>query len=169
MQSRSVLPGWYGLGTALEALLNEGDDMRALLSTMYREWTFFQATLDNAQMSMSKADLRIARLYASLVEDEALRMRVLGIIEDEFNRTVKVILAICGCDELMANDRVLLRSIKLRNPYVDPLNYIQVDMIGRLRTLNKSNPSGDNPLAAELRSVIELTINGVSAGLRNTG
>jgi phosphoenolpyruvate carboxylase len=169
MQSRSVLPGWYGLGTALEALLNEGDDMRALLSTMYRDWTFFQATLDNAQMSMSKADLSIARLYASLVEDEALRARILGIIEDEFNRTVKMILTICGCDELMANDRVLLRSIRLRNPYVDPLNYIQVDMIRRLRALNKSNPAGDNPLAAELRSVIELTINGVSAGLRNTG
>jgi phosphoenolpyruvate carboxylase len=169
MQSRTVLPGWYGIGSALQALLSEGKEMRELLAQMYREWTFFQAMLDNAQMSMSKADLNIARLYASLVEDEALRARVFGIIEGEFKRTVDAILAICGCDELMSNDPVLSRSIRLRNPYVDPLNYIQVDMIRRLRALLKENPAPDDPRLAELRSVIELTINGVSAGLRNTG
>ena len=169
MQSRTVLPGWYGIGSALQALLSEGEEMRELLAQMYREWTFFQAMLDNAQMSMSKADLNIARLYASLVEDEALRARVFGIIEGEFERTVDAILAICGCDELMSNDPVLSRSIRLRNPYVDPLNYIQVDMIRRLRALLKENPAPDDPRLTELRSVIELTINGVSAGLRNTG
>jgi phosphoenolpyruvate carboxylase len=120
-------------------------------------------------MSMSKADLNIARLYASLVEDEVLRARIFGIIEGEFKRTVDAILAICGCDELMSNDPVLRRSIRLRNPYVDPLNYIQVDMIRRLRALLKENPAPDDPRLTELRSVIELTINGVSAGLRNTG
>jgi phosphoenolpyruvate carboxylase len=169
MQSRAVLPGWYGLGTALRALLDEGPHMQDLLARMYREWTFFQATIDNAQMSMSKADLNIARLYASLVEDEALRTRVFGILEAEFKRTVDAILSICGCDELMASDPVLRRSIRLRNPYVDPLNYIQVEMIRRLRELLRTNPPADDPRLLELRSVIELTINGVSSGLRNTG
>jgi phosphoenolpyruvate carboxylase len=169
MQSRAVLPGWYGLGTALRALLDEGPHMRDLLARMYREWAFFQATIDNAQMSMSKADLNIARLYASLVEEEALRARVFGILEAEFMRTVDAILEICGCDELMANDPVLRRSIRLRNPYVDPLNYIQVDMIRRLRALLRENPAPDDPRLSELRTVIELTINGVSSGLRNTG
>lgn len=165
MQSRFVLPGWYGLGSAIDAMLNEGK--QNLLREMYREWAFFQTTLDNAQMSLNKADLGIARLYASLVEDETLRERVFKIIEDEFNRTVRSILAITESDELMSNDSTLARSIKLRNPYVDPLNYIQVDMIRRLRKNKMSDISdkSDN----SLQRVIELTINGVSAGLRNTG
>jgi phosphoenolpyruvate carboxylase len=136
---------------------------------MYRNWAFFQTTLDNAQMSLSKADLGIARLYASLVPDEAMRARLFGIIEDEFNRTVRAILTICDCDTLMRNDPVLMRSIKLRNPYVDPLNHIQVDMIRRLRALKRAGLADDDPRLLELRQVIELTINGVSAGLRNTG
>jgi phosphoenolpyruvate carboxylase len=169
MQSRAVLPGWYGLGSALSALLAEGESARALLIAMYRDWPFFQTMLDNAQMSLSKADLSIARLYASLVEDGALRDRIQTIIEDEYQRTVDAILAICECGELMANDAVLQRSIKLRNPYVDPLNYIQVEMIQRLRALNRAGAPADDPRVLELKRVIELTINGVSAGLRNTG
>jgi phosphoenolpyruvate carboxylase len=169
MQSRAVLPGWYGLGSALSELLAEGDAMRTLLVGMYRDWPFFQTMLDNAQMSLSKADLSIARLYASLVEDDGLRERVQAIIEAEYQRTVAAILAICECGELMANDAVLQRSIKLRNPYVDPLNYIQVEMIRRLRVLNRAGAAADDPRVLELKRVIELTINGVSAGLRNTG
>ncbi len=169
MQNRAVLPGWFGLGAALSALIAEGDESLAVLRDMYRNWAFFQTTLDNAQMSLSKADLGIARLYASLVQDEALRTRVFGIIEEEFNRTVAAILAICDCDALMSNDPVLMRSIKLRNPYVDPLNHIQVDMIRRLRALKREGVADDDPRLFELRQVIELTINGVSAGLRNTG
>ncbi len=169
MQSRAVLPGWFGLGSALTALLQEGDDMREQLQRMYRGWTFFQATIDNAQVSLCKADFGIAQLYASLVGDEALRVRVMEILTKEFQRTVDAVLMICGSDELMANDGVLMRSIRLRNPYVDPLNYIQVEMIRQLRALNAASGEPDAAQAAELRSVIELTINGVSAGLRNTG
>jgi phosphoenolpyruvate carboxylase len=165
MQSRFVLPGWYGLGSAIDTMLNEGK--QNLLREMYREWAFFQTTLDNAQMSLSKADIGIARLYASLVEDETLRERVFKIIEDEFNRTVRSILAITESDELMSNDNTLARSIKLRNPYVDPLNYIQVEMIRRLRMNKMSDFSAKSDNS--LQRVIELTINGVSAGLRNTG
>ncbi len=169
MQSRAVLPGWYGVGTALAAAIAESPEALAQLRAMYRDWPFFQTTLDNAQMSMNKADLSIARLYASLVDDPVLRERILGIIEGEYERTVQAILSICECDELMANDPVLKRSIKLRNPYVDPLNYIQVDMIRRLREQNKAGAAADDPRVVELKRVIELTINGVSAGLRNTG
>jgi phosphoenolpyruvate carboxylase len=165
MQSRFVLPGWYGLGSAIDAMLNEGK--QDLLREMYREWAFFQTTLDNAQMSLNKADIGIARLYASLVEDKTLRERVFKIIEDEFNRTVRSILAVTESDELMSNDNTLARSIKLRNPYVDPLNYIQVEMIRRLR-MNKMSDFSDKS-DNSLQRVIELTINGVSAGLRNTG
>ena len=129
----------------------------------------FSTTMDNAQMSMSKADMHIARLYASLVEDTALRARMLADLEAEFQRAEQAVLTICGASELMSNDPVLRRSIRLRNPYVDPLNYLQVEMIRRLRGLLRAGAAPEDPRIMELRQVIELTINGVSAGLRNTG
>ena len=173
MQSRFVLPGWYGLGAALEALLERGDQSRALLARMYRQWPFFQTTLDNAQQSLTKADMGIASLYATLVEDEAIRRRVFAIIREEFDRTCRAIFQITGQTALLDNEPVLKKSIRLRNPYVDPLNYIQVEMIRRLRAWRRNGAqtgeAATDPQEAALRRVIELTINGVSAGLRNTG
>lgn len=169
MQSRFVLPGWYGLGAALEAMLQRGEDMRTLLQRMYCEWPFFQTTLDNAQQSLTKADMGIASLYATLVEDERIRERIFGIIRQEFDRTCRAIFAITGQTALLDNEPVLQKSIRLRNPYVDPLNYIQVEMIRRLRRLKQSGATEETAEVAMLRRVIELTINGVSAGLRNTG
>lgn len=169
MQSRFVLPGWYGLGTALEATLQRGEDARTLLQRMYREWPFFQTTLDNAQQSLAKADMGIASLYATLVEDERIRKRIFDIIQKEFDRTCRAIFAITSQTALLDNEPVLQKSIRLRNPYVDPLNYIQVEMIRRLRRLKQSGETEASPEVAMLRRVIELTINGVSAGLRNTG
>jgi phosphoenolpyruvate carboxylase len=167
MQSRFVLPGWYGLGSALQGLLREGKF--DLLREMYREWPFFQTTLDNAQQSLTKADIGIASLYATLVEDEGIRERVFAIIKAEFDRTCDVILQITGQAALLDNEPTLQKSIRLRNPYVDPLNYIQVEMIRRLRELTKAKGATESAEVAELRRVIDLTINGVSAGLRNTG
>jgi phosphoenolpyruvate carboxylase len=173
MQSRFVLPGWYGLGAALQAMIDAGHI--DLLHTMYREWAFFQTTLDNAQQSLTKADIGIASLYATLVEDEGIRERVFAIIKTEYERTCKAVLAITGQTTLLDNEQVLQDSIRLRNPYVDPLNYIQVEMIRRLRDLMKALPANADASAPEpaevqaLRRVIDLTINGVSAGLRNTG
>ena len=173
MQSRFVLPGWYGLGAALEPLLQRGDQWPALLARMYRQWPFFQTTLDNAQQSLTKADMGIASLYATLVEDEAIRRRVFAIIRDEFDRTCRAIFQITGQTALLDNEPVLQKSIRLRNPYVDPLNYIQVEMIRRLRALRRNSAqtgeAATDSEEAALRRVIELTINGVSAGLRNTG
>ncbi len=166
MQGRFVLPGWYGLGSALQAQVDAGQLER--LQEMYRAWPFFQTTLDNAQQSLTKADIGIASLYATLVEDEGLRERIFGVIQAEFDRTSALVLQIAGQTSLLENERTLQKSIRLRNPYVDPLNYIQVEMIRRLRGL-VARGIAEGPEVSALRRVIDLTINGVSAGLRNTG
>jgi phosphoenolpyruvate carboxylase len=132
---------------------------------MYKEWMFFKATIDNAQLTLLKADMQIAFHYALLVPDEAIRVRIFDKIAEEFSRTEHAILAITGQKALLENEPVLAKSVQLRNPYIDPLNYIQVEMIRRLRGLeDKTTAEAD-----ELRAVIELTINGVSGGLKNTG
>lgn len=165
MQSRFVFPGWYGLGSALVQFAEEGLDQAALLRTMYKEWMFFRATIDNAQLTLLKADMRIAFQYASLVPDEKIRVRLFDAIAAEFHRTEFAILDITGQKALLEREPVLAKSVQLRNPYIDPLNYIQVDMIRRLRSLeNKTGAEAD-----AIRAVIELTINGVSGGLKNTG
>ncbi|HEX7631837.1 MAG TPA: phosphoenolpyruvate carboxylase [Lacunisphaera sp.] len=164
MQSRFNFPGWYGLGHGLDAILRRGPAGLKLLREMYQRWPFFQTAIANAQLTMCKADMSIARLYASLVEDEGIRERVLGRILDEFRLAEKAVLAITGQNELLENEPVLARSIKLRNPYVDPLNYLQVEMIKRRRgsRLRKADREG-------IRAVMELTVNGIAGGLKNTG
>jgi len=159
MQSRCNLPGWYGLGTAL------GTGERDRLREMYARWPFFRALLDNAEMSLLKADMGIAALYSGLVPDPALAARVFGTIAAEHARTRAAILDVTGHKELLDEDPVLQRSVHLRNPYVDPLNYLQVEMLRRLR----AQPDPDGPEAERYREVIVLTINGIAAGLRNTG
>ena len=164
MQSRFNFPGWYGLGSGLNAILARGPAGEKLLREMYQRWPFFQTMVDNAQLTMCKADMSIARVYAGLVEDEGIRERVLGVIAAEFRLTEKVILAVTGQGQMLENEPVLARSIMLRNPYVDPLNYLQVEMIKRRRTarLKKEDREG-------IRAVLELTVNGIAGGLKNTG
>jgi phosphoenolpyruvate carboxylase len=165
MQSRFVFPGWYGLGSALDQFAAKGPEQAALLKTMYKEWMFFKATVDNAQLTLLKADMKIAYHYASLVPDDAVRTRIFDNIAEEFHRTEMAILALTEQKSLLEREPVLAKSVQLRNPYIDPLNYIQVDMIKRLRGMaDKTTPEAD-----EIRAVIELTINGVSGGLKNTG
>jgi len=164
MQSRYVLPSWYGLGYALESYATN-DQQRALLKEMYEDWPFFQAVIDNAEISLGKADMGIARLYAGLVEDAAVRNEIFGLIEAEYQRTCTQILEITGHQEILGNNPVLKNSIASRNPYLDPLNFIQVSLLRQLRAL----PQPDTPEAEELLKTIFLTINGIAAGLRNTG
>jgi phosphoenolpyruvate carboxylase len=159
MQSRFNLPGWYGLGAALAA----GDP--ACLRDMYAGWPFFRAVLDNAEMSLLKADMGIAARYSALVPDQVLAGTVWAAVEGEYARTRRGILDVTGHRELMDADPVIQRSVQLRNPYVDPLNYLQVAMLRRLRAL----PDPEGPEADACREVIVLTINGIAAGLRNTG
>jgi phosphoenolpyruvate carboxylase len=168
MQSRFNFPGWFGLGSGLEAVLRQGPAGKKLLRAMHRDWPFFQTLIGNAQLTMHKADMGIAALYAELVEDPKIRKRILALLVAEFERTERAILAVTGERQLLASEPVLLKSVQLRNPYIDPLNYIQVDMMRRLRS-----QAADKKLAPEVaeaaRAVIELTINGISGGLKNTG
>ena len=159
MQSRYNLPGWYGLGTGLKAISD-----KKLLDEMYQGWPFFKTLLDNAETSLLKADMGIAALYAELVEDVELGQRLFNIIQTEYELTCDAVLSISGHQNLMDSEPVTQNAIRLRNPYVDPLNYIQVEMLRRLR----SQPQ-DSPEAESLRDAIILTINGIAAGLKNTG
>ncbi len=162
MQSRHTLPGWYGLGTAVEAYLAEDRDKRlVLLQTMYHEWPFWRTTLDNAQMVLAKADLHIAELYSELVTDRAVRARMWQRIADEYARTERAVCAIAGVERLLDRTPTLQRSIQRRNPYVDPLSYIQIALLRRLRDGATSDPT--------LEEAVLLTVNGIAAGLRNTG
>lgn len=165
MQSRFNFPGWFGLGTALEAGLRGGPKARRMLRTMHAQWPFFQTLIDNAQLTMRKADMGIAALYANLVTDARIRTRILGVLEAEFVRTERAILAVTGQKQLLAKEAVLLRSVQLRNPYIDPLNYVQVEMLRRLRGGRRMSPEEESAT----RAVVELTINGISGGLKNTG
>ena len=164
MQSRFNFPGWYGLGSALAPIMKRGRAGRDLLRAMHAGWPFFQTLIDNAQLTLAKADMGIARLYASLVGDARVRAKILAALEAEFALTEAAILAVTGQRKLLAKEPILRRSVELRNPYIDPLNYLQVEMLRRLRAggLDKQEEEAT-------RRVVELTINGISGGLKNTG
>ena len=164
MQSRHGLPGWYGLGEALAQYGNEPVGLERL-QEMYREWVFFRALIDNAQMALGKADMGIAHLYATLVEDENIRETIFGQILTSYEQTCYWVLAVTGQKRILDNASTLRHSIARRNPYVDPLNFIQVDLLRALRAL----PDQASSEANEILEVIFLTINGIAAGLKNTG
>jgi phosphoenolpyruvate carboxylase len=155
MQSRHGLPGWFGVGRTLEQFPD-----RSLLRRMVRDFPIFEDLIRNVEIALSKADLGIARLYSSLVEDSEVRRRTFNLIEEEFHRTRSEILKITGQKSLLERNPVLARSIRLRNPYVDPLSLIQIELLRRNRA-HDSDPNLNMALAA--------TINGIAAGLRNTG
>ncbi len=161
MQNRHTLPGWYGLGSGVKDFLaSEAGDM-TLLQTMYEKWNFWRTLIDNAQMIMAKADLTIGRLYADLVEDQELANRIYERIAAEYRLTEEMILQITGQKTLLENVPVLQKSIQRRNPYVDPLSYIQILLLKRLRAI----PIHEDEI---LTAVLE-SINGIAAGLKNTG
>jgi len=159
MQSRYNLPGWYGLGSGLQAFTD-----KVILSEMYNGWPFFKTLLDNAETSLLKADMGIAGLYAELVTDQELGQRLFHIIHTEYKLTCEAVLSISGHRQLMDSEPVTQNAVRLRNPYVDPLNYIQVEMLRRLRAQPQAEAQTDI-----LREAIILTINGIAAGLKNTG
>ena len=164
MQSRHVVPGWYGVGAALEAYVQEPANLQRV-QEMYKNWSFFKVVIDNAQVSLGKADMGIAQMYANLVQDEAVRNKIFGDIKTEFDRTVRVILLVTGQREILDNDPTLKRSVRQRNPYVDPLNFIQVGILRKLRHL----PEQDSKTGQQMLHAIFLTINGIASGLKNTG
>ncbi|CAI9086354.1 phosphoenolpyruvate carboxylase [Candidatus Methylacidiphilum fumarolicum] len=165
MQTRFVIPGWYGIGSSLKIAIESSPESLSILRQMYDKWPFFQTVIDNAQLSLAKTDIDIAKLYCSLATNRSLSDKIFAIIESEYKQTVETILKITNQNSILDHEPILQRSIRLRNPYVDPLNYIQVEMIRRNRSGSITDPNEID----KIRSVIELTINGISAGLRNTG
>ncbi len=171
MQSRHTLPGWYGLGWALERFTEAPavagpsgqEDPLALLRAMYARWPFFQTMIDSAQMILGKADLHIAARYAELCPDRAVREAIFGVVQAEHERTTRMICRVADIGDLLEQAPVLRRSIAQRNPYVDPLSYIQVELLERLR----AEPDGE--ARAALEDAIVLSISGIAAGLKNTG
>ena len=156
-QTRLMLPSWLGVGDALEEALRRGqhDDLR----TMYHDWPFMQSTLDLIGMVMAKADMRIAACYDEWLVPEPLRP--LGEdLRHRFAAATRAVLAVTGHDDLLATNPVLRRSIDVRNPYVDPLNIVQAALLRRFR---------DHPEDATLRDALLVTVNGIAAGMRNTG
>jgi phosphoenolpyruvate carboxylase len=166
MQSRHLVPAWFGVGFALEQFIEADPEPAARaaslthLRAIARSFPLLIDTLRNVEMALAKADFGIARIYAELVEDEAVRQRVFSMLEAEFNRTRRMVLLVLEQETLLQANAVLEQSIRLRNPYVDPLSLLQVELIRRKR-------NGES--FSELDRAISATINGISAGLRNTG
>jgi phosphoenolpyruvate carboxylase len=154
-QARIMLPGWYGVGPAIAAFGDPG-----LLRAMAQGWPFFQAMLSNLEMVLAKSDMDIASDYASLAPDESLRTRIFGAIQDGWRSAHDGLLEVTGQSGLLERNPDLARSIRLRLPYIEPLNQLQVELLRRHR-------SGDTD--ERVREGIQLTINGIAAGLRNTG
>jgi len=160
-QCRLMLPGWYGFGSAVDKWLaaNPGTGM-AFLQELYREWPFFQAQLSNMDMVLSKSSIAIARRYSELVADEDLRVRIFDRINAEWQRSIEALLEISRHDKLLQSNPLLDRSIRNRFPYLDPLNHLQVEMMKKYRRESENR---------KVLRGIQLTINGISAGLRNSG
>ena len=164
MQSRAIVPSWFGLGSAFHAYADAGDGGIGRLQEMYRNWAFFTALIDNAQLDVAKADMGIAELYASLVEPPALREQFFGWIKREHALSSEMIMAVTGQETLLANMAAIKTSIQRRNPYVDPLNFMQVALLRELRGLDEGDSRRPQVLDATLA-----TINGIAAGMKTTG
>jgi phosphoenolpyruvate carboxylase len=162
-QNRFLLPSWYGAGTAF-ARHTTGDGKLEILRQMYEGWPFFRTLVDFMQMTLAKSDLRIAENYTSLVSDSAVRERLWTRISEEHAACVDALLLLTGNENLLDDSPVLQRSIRLRNPYVDPLSYVQVTLLRRLRALPEGSPDRENAL-----NTLLLSISGVSSGMLNTG
>ena len=162
-QSRVMLPGWYGTGSAFEDFVadgQEGDARLEVLQDLYRKWPFFRSVLSNMAQVLAKADMGLAARYSELVEDEALRHRVFDKIVAEHDRTIKMLRLITGQDDLLADNPALARSVFNRFPYLEPLNHLQVELLRRFR-------SGDEDDLVK-RGIL-LTMSGLATALRNSG
>jgi phosphoenolpyruvate carboxylase len=160
-QCRLMLPGWYGFASAVEAWIQQHPDKgMPFLQELYREWPFFRMLLSNMDMVLAKSSIAIASRYAELVPDVALREKIFGRIKAEWHSAIDTLLKIMEQERLLQGNPLLDRSIRNRFPYLDPLNHVQVELLKEHRA--------QNPDEAVLRG-IQITINGISAGLRNSG
>ncbi|MBH2020580.1 MAG: phosphoenolpyruvate carboxylase, partial [Burkholderiales bacterium] len=165
-QCRLTLPGWYGFGSAIEQFLGQGGspdsrkDALALLKKMYRQWPFFRTLLSNMDMVLAKSDLALASRYSELVADARLRKKIFSAIDAEWHRTAQALSLITGEKQRLAGNAALQRSIRHRFPYIDPLHHLQVELVRRYRAGQTDQ---------RVQTGIHISINGIAAGLRNTG
>ncbi|MBL8207365.1 MAG: phosphoenolpyruvate carboxylase [Blastocatellia bacterium] len=165
MQSRHILPGWLAVGTALEDFISKKPRANLqVLREMYEGWPFFRTTISNIEMALAKTDFQIARQYAETLVSPDLRQRIFALLEDEYDRSCRVVIQVTGEKRLLEKQPVLQRSIAVRNPYVDPMSHLQVELLARLRA-----HKGKAEEREQLLYAILLTINGIAAGMRNTG
>ena len=160
-QSRHMLPAWFAAGTGLTAFASKKTENLELMQEMYTQWPFFRNTIDNLQLALTRADIDAVSEYATLVKDQEAANRIVKNIKDEFEKTKEIVLKISGDEVLLQQSPNIRDSADMRTPYLDVLNFLQVNLIGELRATNKPND--------ELMEQTLLTINGISAGLRNTG
>lgn len=161
-QSRHFVPAWYGLGHGLEKFLaSHLPDGLDVLRQMYRHWPFFAVIIDNAEASLAKTDLYIARRYEALCHPPSLRQQISSRIEEEYERTVRCVLEITESKQLLDHQPVLQESIRLRNPYVDPLNFLQIRFLEKWRHERQPSP--------ELQRLLQITVGGVAFGMKSTG
>ncbi|MCL2579510.1 MAG: phosphoenolpyruvate carboxylase [Oscillospiraceae bacterium] len=165
MQNRQLIPAWYAAGTGLTAFESAKDGNLALMRKMYKEWPLFNAIINNLHAALLKADMKIAKAYIPLAKNQEAAKRIFASIEEEYKRTKEIVLRISEVDELLAHFPLARESALNRAPHIDPLNFLQVDL---LKALYGSGALGEEE-EAELRTQVLLTINGIVAGLRNTG
>ncbi len=165
-QCRLMLPGWYGFGSAVEVWIFEHPEKgMAFLQELYREWPFFRTLLSNMDMVLAKSSIAIASRYAELVADAELRERIFGRIRREWHASIETLLDIMGHDRLLQGNPLLERSIRNRFPYLDPLNHVQVELL----KVHRATPADGQAADEQVLRGVQLTINGISAGLRNSG
>lgn len=162
-QSRHMLSAWYGIGQSLERFAAAHPDGLEQLREMYQHWPFFTTLLDNAALSLSKTDLYIARRYASMVKSAELRNRIFSNIEDSYHLSVRMVLSVCQRSRLLVHQPVLEESIRLRNPYIDPLHFLQI------RFLDLWRRTPENQRTEQHRRLLALTVNGIAFGMKSTG
>jgi phosphoenolpyruvate carboxylase len=162
-QSRHLISAWYGVGHALGQFVATEANGLEQLRKMYRRWPFFQMLLDNAEVSLAKTDLAIARQYAALVQSAEVRKKVFGLIEAEHARAIEMVLAVNERKHLLENQPTLAQSIRLRNPYIDPLNYLQIRFLSVWRKADEAQRT------EHLRRLLSLTVKGIASGMKSTG
>ena len=168
-QNRCMIPAWYGLGAALVEVKYQDRKAWQTICEMYKQWPFFQATIDNAALALAKADMYVAQRYSELTESDDIRKRMWVRIASERDKARQALLDVTGQPELLAATPWFQSSIDSRNPYIDPLNLIQIELMRRRRALQGGGGEVDAAEAEQLRDLLRLTVQGIAAGMRTTG